>query len=177
MRSLLIIISFLALISCSEGQEPLNEVKINLSGQHLKSIPDSIFHYKEITYLDLGSSKVTFYPPLSALVDSNTNEISDLPDKIGNLTNLRTLILNSNKLTTLPNDITKLTKLEVLDLSKNKDLEIIQQLDKLKQLPNLKVLKIVDVKLTREEIPLIKSALHTDTKIILTIPEYMGELK
>ncbi len=128
-------------------------------------------------YLDLGSSNVTFYPPLSALVDSNANEISDLPENIGNLTNLQTLILNSNRLTTLPRNISKLTNLEVLDLSINKDLDIIEQLDKLKQLPKLKVLKIVDVKLTRDDIPLIKSAFHTDTKIILTIPEYVEASK
>ena len=173
MRILLIIITILTLISCSDGQATLNEVKINLSGQHLKSIPDSIFENKEITFLDLGSSDVTFYPPLSALVDSNANEISDLSDKIGNLINLQTLILNSNRLTILPNEISKLTKLEVLDLSNNKDLDIIQQLDKLKGLPKLKVLKIVNVKLRKDDIPLIKSSLHNDTKIILTIPEYI----
>lgn len=152
-------------------------MKINLSGQHLKSIPDSVFQNKEVTYLDLGSSEVIFYPPLSALVDSNANEILHLPDKIGNLTSLKTLILNSNRLTTLPSEITKLTNLEVLDLSINRDLDIVRQLDKLKQLPKLKVLKIVDVKLTRDEIPLIKSAFNSDTKIILTIPEYIEASK
>ncbi len=177
MRLSLIIIAILTLTSCSERQAVRNKVKINLSGKHLKSIPDSIFQNSEITYLDLGSSKVVFYPPLSALVDSNANEISELPEKIGNLTNLRTLILNSNRLTTLPSDISKLTNLEVLDLSINKDLDILQQLDKLKGLPKLKVLKIVDVKLTRNDIPLVKSAFHTNTKIILTIPEYIEASK
>jgi Leucine-rich repeat (LRR) protein len=177
MQPSLIIIAILTLTSCFDGQTTRNEVKINLSGQHLKSIPDSVFQNNKVTFLDLGSSDVTFYPPLSALVDSNANEISDLSDKIGNLTNLRTLILNSNRLTTLPSDISKLTNLEVLDLSINKELNIIQQLDKLKRLPKLKVLKIVDVKLTQADIPLIKSALHKDTKIILTIPEYIEASK
>lgn len=177
MRPSLIIIAILILASCSDGQTTRSEVKINLSGQHLKAIPDSIFQNKEITYLDLGSSDITFYPPLSALVDSNANDISDLTDKIGNLRNLQTLILNSNRLTTLPSNISKLTNIEVLDLSINKDLDIIQQLDKLKRLPKLKVLKIVDVKLTRDEIPLIRSALHTNTKIILTIPDYIEASK
>ena len=177
MRPLLIIIVFLTLISCSEGQEPLNEVKINLSGQHLKSIPDSIFQNKEITYLDLGSSKVTFYLPLSTLVDSNSNDISFLSEQIGMLTNLKTLLLNTNKLTTLPISITKLNILEVLDLSINKDLDIVQQLDKLKQLPKLKILKIVDVKLTKEEVSTVKSAFRSDTKIVLTIAEYIESSK
>jgi Leucine-rich repeat (LRR) protein len=177
MRLLLIILAFLTLASCSGEQTTYIEVKIDLSGQHIKSIPDSILQNNEITYLDLGSSDVTFYPPLSAWVDSNANEISELPDGIGNLTNLRTLILNSNRLTSLPSEISKLTNLEVLDLSSNKDLDIMQQLNKLKELPKLKVLKIVDVKLTRDDIPLIKSAFHNDTKIILTILEYIESLK
>ncbi|MBX3239431.1 MAG: hypothetical protein KIT80_19265 [Chitinophagaceae bacterium] len=142
-------------------------MKVDLSGQHLT----------EITYLDLGSSGVTFYPLLSALVDSNSNNISFLPEEIGNLTNLKTLVLNTNRLTTLPNSITKLVNLEVLDLSINKDLDIVQQLDKLKKLPKLKILKIVDVKMTRADITVVKSALQPDTKIIVTIPEYIEASK
>ncbi|POY34643.1 hypothetical protein C3K47_19265 [Solitalea longa] len=153
------------------------DVKVDLSGQHLKSIPDSVFRNNEITYLDLGSREITFYPPLSGLVDSNANEISHLTERIGNLTKLRTLILNSNKLTTLPNAITKLTDLEVLDLSINKELDIVQQLDKLKKLPKLKVLKIVDVKLTKTDISVVKSAFQPNTKIILSIPEYLEASK
>lgn len=148
------------------------EVKVDLRGQHLKEIPDSVYQNSEITYLDLGSSDVTFYPPLSALVDTNANDISFLSEQIGRLTNLRTLVLNTNQLTTLPNAITNLSNLEVLDLSINKQLDIVQQLDKLKQLPKLKVLKIVDVKMTEEEVSTVKSALRADTKIIFTIPEY-----
>jgi leucine-rich repeat protein SHOC2 len=147
-------------------------LKVDLSGQRLTSIPDSVFEITDVTYLDLGSSDVTFYPPLSALVDSNANEISELPEQIGKLTKLQTLILNSNKLTTLPNGIIKLTDLEVLDLSINKNMDIVQQLDKLKQLPKLKVLKIVDVKLTSSDTSFVKSSLSRDTKIIFTIPEY-----
>lgn len=148
------------------------EMKIDLSGQHRTEIPDSIFQMPEITYLNLGSSNITFYPPLSNLADSNSNSISILPEQIGRLTQLQTLILNTNKLTSLPDSIMNLINLEVLDLSINKDLDIIQQLDKLKKLPKLRVLKIVDVKITNEDVALLKSALSNDTKIISTIPEY-----
>ncbi len=149
------------------------EVKVDLSGQHLKEIPDSVYQNSEITYLDLGSNYVAFYPPLSALVDSNSNNISFLSEQIGKLTNLKTLVVNTNKLTTLPNAITKLINLEVLDLSINKDLDIVQQLDKLKQLPNLKVLKIVGVKMTKDQVTKVKSAFRPEIKIVLTIPEYI----
>lgn len=153
------------------------EVKVDLSGQHLKEIPDSIYQSSEITYLDLGSSNVTFHPPFSALVDSNSNNISSISEQIGRLINLKKLILNTNQLTTLPNSITKLINLEVLDLSINKDLDIVQQLDKLKQLPNLNLLKIVDVKLTRDEVTKVKSALRPEMKIVVTIPEYIEASK
>jgi hypothetical protein len=111
------------------------------------------------------------------LTDSNSNSISVLPEQIGNLTKLRTLVLNTNKLTSLPNSITKLTDLEILDLSINKNLDIVQQLDKLKKLPKLRLLKIVDVKMTGDQVAIVKSALQTDTKIIVTIPEYIEASK
>lgn len=152
-----------------------NKVLIDLSGQQLSQIPESIFTHKDLTHLYLGSKKVTFFPPLSALEDGNSNELSFLPEKIGVLTNLRVLILNTNKLTSLPNGITKLENLEVLDLSLNKELDIVQELDKLRQLPRLKVLKIVDVKLAKENIDLAKSAFSPETKIIFTIKEYLEE--
>ena len=120
---------------------------------------------------------MTFFPPLSALVDTNSNNISILPEKIGGLTKLRTLILNTNGLTTLPNSIVKLTDLEVLDLSLNKGLNIVQQLDKLKYLTKLKVLKIVDVDISKDEEDLVKASFQNGTKIVLTIPEYIEASK
>lgn len=52
-----------------------------------------------------------------------------------------------------------------------------QQLDKLKQLPKLRKLKIVDVKMTKDKVSTVKSAFRPDTKIILTIPEYIDASK
>jgi Leucine-rich repeat (LRR) protein len=98
--------------------------------------------------------------------------LKELPEKIGELINLKILVLNSNRLKTLPSSLIKLTKLEVLDLSVNRDLDVIVELDKISKLPNLKVLKIVDVKLRKSDIDLLKKSLHTDTKVILTVQEY-----
>ena len=172
MNKLLMIFIALTFNSCIQGQMEHDSTKINLSGLHLKSIPDSIFDCKNLTYLDLGSSKVVFYPPLSALVDSNANELTELPDKIERLTNLKTLILNSNKLTTLPATIGKLTNLEVLDLSINKDLDIIGEIDKINKLPKLKVLKLIDVKLSRNDLGILRQSLRHDIRIVLSINEY-----
>lgn len=157
----------------SFGQTNLLEIKIDLSGKHLITIPDSILLNTDITFLNLGSKNVTFYPPLSALKDSNSNNIANLPEEIGNLTKLKILILNTNKLKSLPNSIIKLKNLEVLDLSINEDLDIIQQLDKLKQLHNLKILKIVSTKLNQDKISLVKASLRPDIKIVFSILEYL----
>lgn len=59
------------------------------------------------------------YPPLSALGEDGISYIEiplkELPEKIGDLTNLHTLILNGTKITRLPFAITKLSKLDTLD--------------------------------------------------------------
>jgi Leucine-rich repeat (LRR) protein len=153
------------------------EIKIDLRGKHLKTIPKSVWIAKNVVSLDLGSSNVTFYPPLSALKDPNSNHLTALPKRIGELSNLKTLILNTNNLSTLPNSITKLEKLEVLDLSKNPDLVIINELDKLKKLPNLRVLKIIGVKMDRNSFKQVKSALKPEMKIVVDIQEYFESLK
>lgn len=147
------------------------ENKIDLSGQKLKNIPKWVFKKTNLTELYLGDKTVTFQPPLSKIVDNNANELKELPEEIGELTSLKILVLNSNKLKTLPSSLIKLTKLEVLDLSLNKDLDVIAELDKISKLSNLKVLKIVDVKLRKSDINLLKESLHADTKVILTVQE------
>lgn len=132
----------LTIVSCNQGPDLDNKHKLDLSGRQLKSIPDSVFAMADLTYLDLGSSNAVFFPPLSALVDPKANSLTQLPQDIGKLKNLNTLILNSNRLSSLPSSITQLTKLEYLDLSLNKNLDILKELSKLKKLPNLKILKI-----------------------------------
>lgn len=167
----------LAFFSCTQSKMTKEDKILDLSGHHLKIIPDSVFEKKDLTDLYLGSSSPTFFPPLSALVDTNANEITEIPEKIGELKNLKTLILNSNRLSSLPNSITKLTNLEVLDLSINKELDIIKELEKIKSLPNLKTLMIVDTKLTRDNLELLRSSLNPDTKVVLTISEYFDYFK
>ncbi|RDC61933.1 leucine-rich repeat domain-containing protein [Adhaeribacter pallidiroseus] len=164
------------LISCSKPTVNHSEIKLDLRGKHLTAIPNEVLENTNIVYLDLGSCEISFYPPLSTADHSKANSLTKLPERIGKLTKLKTLILNTNKLTTLPNSITKLKQLEVLDLSINTELDIVKELDKLKRLPNLKVLKIVDVKLSRDDFEVVKKSLSPEIKIIVTIQEYADSI-
>lgn len=155
---------------------PNSDTHLDLRGQKLKAIPDSVFSKTNTTQLDLGSKNVTFYPPLSALTDEQSNELTSIPEAISGLTNLEVLVLNTNKLKTLPKSIVALKKLRVLDLSLNKDLDIIGELEKLRQLESLKVLKIVDVRGSISHLDEITRALP-EVEVIVSIPEYMKSIQ
>ena len=167
---LLVLLSVISLVS--QGQKNESNVEINLNDKSLKSIPDSIFDMVNITYLDLGG-RATIYPPLSALLDSNANRITDLTEKIGNLKNLRTLILSCNKLSSLPKSFVLLQNLEILDLSLNTQLDLLGELDKLKQLKKLKTLKIAFLPIADDDLNKIKNSLSPNLKIISTASEYI----
>jgi leucine-rich repeat protein SHOC2 len=49
-----------------------------------------------------------------------SNPIEELPESVGELINLETLILNQNNIRFLPNSISKLTNLKQLKMSYNK---------------------------------------------------------
>ena len=74
--------------------------KLNLSNNHLTTIPSQLFTLSNLTYLNLES-----------------NELSgEIPEELSNLTNLAELYLNDNASLTgaLPQNLTGLTKLEKL---------------------------------------------------------------
>ena len=64
-----------------------------------------------------------------------------LPDSIGNLTQLRSLIIVNLDLKSLPSSITNLKNLEYLDVSLNK-LDLTLEMQKFYELPNLKHLRV-----------------------------------
>jgi len=76
---------------------------INLSGKYLTQIPDDIFD----GFTNLRSLWL------------DDNQLTELPESIGNLTKLKKLYLSSNQLTELPESIGNLTKLEWLRLNDN----------------------------------------------------------
>lgn len=166
---MLISVWIVFLVACSQSENQ-KRVIVDLSCRGLREIPDSIFENQSITDLDIGCNNLTLYPPLSALSDTGFNQLTELPTKIGDLTNLRTLILSTNKLENFPWEITKLTELEYLDLSYNSDFKIVEEMPKLEQLRKLKTLKVIFVNLSPRDITLL--ALHLKgTKIVTRLEE------
>ncbi len=73
-------------------------------------------------------------------LNSSNNQISELPDSLGDFSNLTELWLNSNELKTLPESISKLKKVKLMDISGNKGID----LSHLKNLESLVSLSIAD---------------------------------
>ncbi|EMM78569.1 leucine rich repeat protein [Leptospira santarosai str. 2000030832] len=87
------------------------------------NLTEALQHPTDVQYLYLEASE-------------GGNQLTTLPEEIGNLQNLQTLNLNNNQLTTLPKEIGKLQKLKWLDLSGNPSL--IDQEEKIRKLlPNV----------------------------------------
>ncbi|EKT88536.1 leucine-rich repeat domain-containing protein [Leptospira santarosai] len=87
------------------------------------NLTEALQHPTDVQYLYLEASE-------------GGNELTTLPEEIGNLQNLQTLNLNNNQFTTLPEEIEKLQKLQQLYLGGNPSL--IDQKEKIqKLLPNV----------------------------------------
>ncbi len=147
---------------------------IDLNDRRLKQIPDSVFDNPDLEFLDLGSS--IKLKPLAAgtavSLDSNANHLSFLPEKIGNLKNLKALILSGNNLIQLPASFIELINLETLDLTANPDFDVLKELDKIRQLPSLTQLLIAGVKMNAPDSFFIKRALEPRTKVYFVYQEY-----
>lgn len=107
-------------------QATVSPTILNLEGNNLTSLPESIGDLTNLTILRLNHNKLTSLPEsignltkLSRLY-LNHNELTSLPESISNLTNLIWLDLDDNKLTSLPKSIDNLTNLIWLYLKSNK---------------------------------------------------------
>jgi hypothetical protein len=171
MKKATIWVFFILLSSCTKKEVE----KIDLSGLNLTQIPDSVFTHPELKELYLGSEGFVLYPPLSGIKPQtgNSNNLTELDNRISQLKNLKILNLVSNQLRELPESITDLKNLEDLDLSLNHDLNIVDEISKLKQLPKLKTLKIVDVQF-RQQGEIVKQALEPRVRVITSIDEYFS---
>ncbi len=140
---------------------------LNLGGNHISSLPESILNLKRLRILFLGSNEFDSIPPFLGQMGSlfmlsfksnrvtlvpeeclspsigwlilTDNKISHLPSSIGRLHGLRKLMLANNQLKTLPNELANCRELELIRLSRN---ELIELPTWLLQLPKLSWLAV-----------------------------------
>jgi Leucine-rich repeat (LRR) protein len=171
---LIVLIGFFASISCNSNHSR-DKTYLDLSNPKLLYVPDSVFNFTRLEYLELGNGNFTIYPPLSALGlsdDSNKdlNRITDIPTQIKALKNLKSLGLCYNNIQTLPSTMTHLKKLDTLNLSLNRNLKISEVYPILVQMKSLRYLNIFG---TQADTSIVKSlrASLPNTKVIATIAD------
>jgi leucine-rich repeat protein SHOC2 len=110
--------------------------KLDLSGQKLTELPDSIGDLDSLVELDLSN-----------------NQLTCLPDSIGNLTKLTRLNLESNRLTRLPESIGNLVKLTVLNIYRNRLTELPESIGNLTKITQLRPCKAGSAKGSLKKLP------------------------
>jgi internalin A len=93
---------------------------VDLSGQQLTILPESVLNQTDITSLNLSN-----------------NQLTTLPAGIGKLINLQVLNVENNRLVTLPGEIGQLKSLQTADFSNNRLTSLPTQLGSLTQLKSL----------------------------------------
>jgi len=111
---------------------------VDLSGQGLTKVPNSVFNGRTTEVLNLSNNnlegslqaEVRNFSNLRVLNLSNNN-FTGVPAEVGQLSRLEVLDLSNNPITGLPNEIGNLRNLKILDLRgtdySSKDLEVIKQ--------------------------------------------------
>jgi Leucine-rich repeat (LRR) protein len=142
---------------------------VNYKERELTSIPEEILGNKLITNLNLEDNQITYLPvwitsltglkvlyltnnqisdisllakmPSLELIYMNRNKVSELPEDIGNLKQLRRLYLGHNQLEYLPDSFYELTELRMLILKANKLTSLDDKIRQLQRLVNLDISK------------------------------------
>lgn len=144
--------------------DPLKEqsnVKIYLSEYGLESVPAEIRILKNAKRLHIAmdTSAWAVYPPLSELgQDKSKQPLRSLPDEITELSNLTSLTLVNLDLASLPEKIGRLEKLDTLILFMNR-LTISNELGKLKKLRSLKYLGLLGNDVTANDLIELKKSI------------------
>jgi Leucine-rich repeat (LRR) protein len=148
--------------------------QLDLSGNILKSLPQSIGNLILLEDLNLGMVNLGF----------RMNLLTSLPATFSNLTHLKRLDLSSNQLGLLPIGIEKLEKLEYIDLRQNQLRDFPSSLTKCKSLRylNLNGNNLISIPedigglAELEELRLDNNFFNRFDKKIKTVPESIGKL-
>ncbi|MFN8316114.1 MAG: hypothetical protein U0T32_06685 [Chitinophagales bacterium] len=159
----------------SEDLGALKSLKyLDLSGNVLKSLPQSIGNLILLEDLNLGMVNLGF----------RMNLLTSLPSSFSNLTHLKRLDLSSNQLNILPSGMENLIYLEYLDLKQNQLPDFPTSLTKCKSLRylNLNGNNLISIPETvgdlsvLEELRLDNNFFNRFDKKIKLIPESIGKL-
>ena len=127
-------------------RKALTEVRmLDLLGNGLTSLPESIGSLTDLTALDLSHNRLTSLPEsigsLTGLTELDLwwNGLTSLPESIGSLTGLTVLGLQENNLTSLPESIGSLTGLTTLRLWDNDLTSLPESIGSLTGLTELKL--------------------------------------
>ncbi len=98
---------------------------LDLSGQQLTSLPESVLNRADVTVLNLSNNQLT---SLSAGIGTLTNlevlnvennRLQTFPPEISQLKHLQEILANNNRMTSLPTELGTMTWLKLLDISGN----------------------------------------------------------
>lgn len=158
--------------------------KLNIWSNNLLNLPESFKKLESLQELDLSWKTSTLpemlwdFKALKRLHIANSDELTALPEEIGNLRSLQSLELLFNRLSSLPESIGSLSSLKKLYLTGN----VLTTLpESIGNLSSLKVLVLYDNPLTTlpESIGNLTSLqkLVLDGKKLITLPESIKTLK
>ena len=124
----------------------------------LKEIPEEVFQFPNLQWLDLSKNRLKEISPKIGLLKKlkklilEKNKIESLPAEIGQLEDLRELIVNRNELETLPDEIGKLKKLRYIDMWSNNITGLPQTMDQMYALQEVDLRVIVFTEKEQEDI-------------------------
>ena len=115
----------------------------------LKKIPDEVFGFPNLQWLDLSKNRLKEVSPKIGLLKNlkklilERNKIEALPPEIGQLEDLRELVINRNELQTLPDEISNLKKLRYIDMWSNNVTGLPRSMDEMYALEEIDLRVIV----------------------------------
>jgi Leucine-rich repeat (LRR) protein len=117
---------------------------LDVSRNLLERLPDSVMRLPKLKKLDARYNRIRALPeslalPRAVFLYLDHNQLSELPEAIGNLPSLLLLDVSNNRLREMPEASCRLTELETLDASNNALSALPTGISRLKKLAVLKV--------------------------------------